>query len=310
MTYPWAVALCIGVTACISGCRDMSRADAAEVQSIGHEREQVLARRLAKDSGDTKTNADLSRAKPVAMWIMPKSLREISGLALTPDGRVLTHDDEIGIISVIDPKRGVLLKQFSLGQTPPRGDFEAITLVDSDIYLLASDGKLYEFNEGADGAHVLYTIDDTKLGKECEFESVAYEADSDWLLMPCKKVSKKKLQDQLVIYRWRLGGRRSDSTRVSMLAIPLSQVIGSNHWKSLHPSDMTIDPFTGNYVIIASHEKALIEITPLGQVVRALPLPAGHNQPEGVAITKDSLLIVSDEATNKPGAITLYRWRP
>ena len=192
---------------------------------------------------------------------------------------------------------------------PPHGDFEAITLVGSDIYLLASNGKLYEFNEGANGAHVSYTIDDTRR-EECEFESLAYEADSDWLVMPCKKVSRKKLEDQLVIYRWRLGGRRSDSTKVSMLTIPLSEVIGSNHWKSLHPSDMTIDPFSGNYVIIASHEKALVQITPLGQVVRAVPLPSGHNQPEGVAITKDSLLIVSDEATNKPGAITLYRWRP
>jgi hypothetical protein len=32
---------------------------------------------------------------------------------------------------------------------------------------------------------------------------------------------------------------------------------------------------------------------------------------EGVAITRDSLLIVSDEAASKvlPGVITLYRWR-
>jgi uncharacterized protein YjiK len=304
MTYAWAVALLIGVTAGGIACRQTGRADAAELQSIERAREHLLANRLAK------ADADTSRAGPVAMWIMPNGLREISGLAMTADGRLLAHDDEVGRISVIDPKRGVLLKQFTLGDKPPHADFEAITVAGGDIYLLASDGTLYEFNEGADGAHVPYTIHDTRLGKECEFESVAYEADSDWLLMPCKRVGKKKLQDQLVIYRWRVGSSRSDSARASMFTIPLARVIGRNHWKSLHPSDMTIDPASGNYVMVASHEKALVEITPLGAVVRAVPLPGKHDQPEGVAITKDSILIVSDEATKKPGAITLYRWRP
>jgi len=45
-------------------------------------------------------------------------------------------------------------------------------------------------------------------------------------------------------------------------------------------------------------------------VVRSEPLPGNHHQAEGVAVTKDSLLIISDEATSKPAAITVYRWRP
>jgi uncharacterized protein YjiK len=73
---------------------------------------------------------------------------------------------------------------------------------------------------------------------------------------------------------------------------------------------MTIDPFTKNYVLIASHEKGLVVISPDGEVVRSVPLPAGHNQAEGVAITKDSLLLISDEAHMTPAAITVYRWRP
>jgi uncharacterized protein YjiK len=116
------------------------------------------------------------------------------------------------------------------------------------------------------------------------------------------------MQDKLVIYRLRLQGR--DSTRLTMMTIPLAEVIGSNDWKGFHPSDMTIDPGNGNYVLISSHEKGLVEITPGGLVDRAEPLPGTHNQPEGVAITKDNILIVSDEGSKKPAAITLYRWRP
>jgi uncharacterized protein YjiK len=82
----------------------------------------------------------------------------------------------------------------------------------------------------------------------------------------------------------------------------------ANSWKSLHPSDITIDPQTGNYVLVASLENALIQITPAGELVSARPLPDVHQQAEGVAITKDSILIVSDEAKQGPAVVTLYKW--
>jgi len=85
-------------------------------------------------------------------------------------------------------------------------------------------------------------------------------------------------------------------------------VIGSNSWKGLHPSDIAVDPATGHYVLVAAQEKALIEITPSGEVVRAIPLPGKHGQAEAVALTPDGILIIGDEATNRPAALTLYRW--
>jgi hypothetical protein len=90
--------------------------------------------------------------------------------------------------------------------------------------------------------------------------------------------------------------------------VPIASVIGTNDWKSFHPSDITIDPFSGNYVLIASKERGLIEITPAGAPVLARPLPPDHIQPEGIAITRDSILIISDEGGTDLGMITLYRW--
>ncbi|MGH9424544.1 MAG: SdiA-regulated domain-containing protein, partial [Thermoanaerobaculia bacterium] len=239
--------------------------------------------------------------------IMPPELREISGLVLTPDGRILAHDDEVSKIYAIDPRTGILLKQFTLG-SGVRGDFESITMAGNDIYLLASNGVLYQFQEGEDGVGVPYSAYDLHLGKECEFESMVFQADSNWLVMPCKNAKDKTLQHNLVIYRWKISGPQS--SRLSMITIPFAQLIGSNKWKSLHPSDITIDPASGNFVMITSHEKALIEMTTSGDLVRSEPLPDGHNQPEGIAITKDSILMLSDEATRSPAAITLYRWHP
>jgi hypothetical protein len=44
--------------------------------------------------------------------------------------------------------------------------------------------------------------------------------------------------------------------------------------------------------------------------VRSEEIPGEHRQPEGVAITRDGILLISDEANVKPAVITLYRWRP
>src|SRR6185436_2834006 len=98
----------------------------------------------------------------------------------------------------------------------------------------------------------------------------------------------------------------SDSSeRLSQLAVPLAGVIGTNDWKGLHPSDISVDPVTGNYVLVASLENALVSITPAGDPVFARPLPAVHHQAEGVAVTNDGILIVSDEAGKRPAIITL-----
>jgi uncharacterized protein YjiK len=305
MNKAWAITLLALVAAISGGCREGGPKSDEELKALGDLRQQQLELRLAKV--DEAKPSKLSKATPVAMWIMPPELREISGLVLAPNGRIFTHDDEVSRIYVIDPRRGILLKRFTIG-TGIRGDFESIAMAGNDIYLLESDGVLYQFQEGDDGAGVPYSVVDLHLKKQCEFESMVYQADSDWLVMPCKNAKDKTLKDNLVIYRWKLNGPQS--ARLSMITIPFAQLRGSNKWKSLHPSDITIDPTSGNFVMMASHEKAIIEMTRAGDLVRAEPLPERHNQPEGVAITKDSILMVSDEATKSPAAITLYRWHP
>jgi hypothetical protein len=261
-----------------------------------------LEARLARVDEQQSTNT------PVAMWIMPRELREISGLALTRDGRLLAHDDEFSRVFEVDPRRGVIVKTFTLGRGM-KGDFEGITVAGSDIYMVLSNGMLYRFREGANGDRVQFTTHDTRLGKECEFEGVAYEPDSPRLGLPFKQArgKGKDLDDEVVIYRWRIGS--NDAAGITRMAVPLSDVVGSNGWKKFRPSDITLEPGTGNYVIVASLEKGIVVMRPDGEVVSSGPLPGKHEQAEGIAITPDNILIISDEATNKPAAVTLYRWQ-
>ncbi|HEY1951469.1 MAG TPA: hypothetical protein VGG76_01580 [Gemmatimonadaceae bacterium] len=286
--------------ACAIGCRETAQAKAAEVRKAETVRSAELSKRLAQ--ADARPDQQL----PIAMWLMPHELNEISGLALTSRGTVLTHDDNVGRVYEIDPKTGIMLKAFSLAGNV-KGDFEAITIVGSDIYMMESNGKIFIFKEGADGTQVPYKVFDTGLGKQCEFESLAYEADSSRLLMACKRFLDKEEPHALLIYRLPLP--LANRAAISTLRIPMQEVAGKNKWKNFRASDINIDPFTGNYVLVDAREKGLVVITPDGDVVRSEPLPGDHRQPEGVAITRDSILIISDEANVKPAAITLYRWR-
>lgn len=260
--------------------------------------------RLQKELADHDTT--IERGAPLAEWLLPHALQEISGLALTSDGRLLVHDDELGQVWEIDYRRGVLVKRFSIGSGVVKGDFEGITIANGAVFLLTSKGKLYEFHEGANGAHVGYTVTDLGLTAECEFEGIAFDPGIDALLLACKHVYDKELHGALVIFRWSL--KTDSSAKLAPLTVPLAAIIGTNGWKSLHPSDITIDPLTGNYVLVASEEKALVAITPAGAVVFARPLPPLHHQPEGIAIATNGILIVSDEAGARPALITLYRW--
>jgi uncharacterized protein YjiK len=282
-----------------AGCQ--SRENTA---SASKEESAALEARMARVT-ESLANADSAetRGEPIARWLLPTELAEISGLALTPDGRLFAHNDETARITEIDYRRGTVIKHFFVGKQVLKGDFEGLTCAGDRFFLLSSNGSLYEFREGAQGERVDYTAHDTGLGKECEFEGVAYDSTADAIVLACKNPGMDKFKGMLVLYRYRLAGGGS-----SALTVPYSEAIGENNWKQLRPTDITVDPSNGNFVLVAAQENALVALTPAGAVVFSRPLDGRHPQPEGIAITRDHILIVADESTKAAASITLYRW--
>jgi uncharacterized protein YjiK len=318
------IALLCGAVAAFAACDAKDGKTARPDASALARRAETFARKLASPDSDGQDGGAIAR------WIMPNDLKEISGLALMGDGRLFGFGDEHAHVFEIDFRRGVIVKEFALAEKGKavKGDVEGLTIApDGTMYMLESGGTLFAFKEGKDSATVSFTVYDTGLKDECEFEGVAFDKTLDALLLACKKISDKKLKDAVVIFRWKLTGDTARAARISHLSVPMADAIGSNEWDGLHPSDITIDPFTGDYILVASREKAILEITPAGKVVFSRPLPGVHDQAEGVAVTRDSLLIVSDEAAarkadpvahphrvaddpsqHRPAFLTVYRW--
>ncbi|MBC7791039.1 MAG: SdiA-regulated domain-containing protein, partial [Anaerolineae bacterium] len=80
----------------------------------------------------------------------------------------------------------------------------------------------------------------------------------------------------------------------------------------LNPSGIEHDPQTGNYLIVAAKQRAIIEITPEGKLVATAKLAKRwHRQSEGIAIMPDRSLVIGDEGTKKTGggSLTFYASR-
>jgi hypothetical protein len=237
---------------------------------------------------------------------LPKGLLEVSGLAATAQGKVLAHADERAIISVLDGPGGAVERWFSFGRPPMRGDFEGIATVGSRVFLLTSTGVLHEGREGAHESAMPYRNKDTGFGAQCELEGLAYDARAQVLLLPCKVPRGPALRGRLTIFRWSV--TREVPADPPQLSVVIDGVTAHTGTKGFHPSGIDVDPVTGNYLLVAGPERAVVEVTPQGAVVAGSTLPKkAHAQPEGVTFVGDSLLLIADEGGKARATLTTYR---
>ena len=239
---------------------------------------------------------------------LPRALQEISGLAVTSDGRVFAHGDERAVVVQIDACAAKAVKSFALGAPPVRGDFEGIAVVGERFFLITSNGQLYEFREGPDASAVPFSVRDTGFGKVCEIEGLAYDPGDRVLLMGCKQPLRREMRAAVNVLRWSLD--RSAAADPPSLTIPLGDVVKKVQGKAFHTSAIERDARSGHYLLVAGPERAIAEVTGKGSFVAARDLRQPlHPQPEGLTLLGDSVLVIGDEGANGRASITCYRRR-
>lgn len=245
--------------------------------------------------------------EPTRQLKLPKRLREISGLAMLGENRLLAHDDERGVVSEIDYLDGSIVKRFELGG--PRGrvadDLEGIAAAGSMLYLVSSTGRLYEFSEGADGATVPYKRYETGVGRLHEIEGLAYDPDQRVLLLVSKNPRNPRQEDQIAIYRWSPDTRQLvEEERILIEASALARRIDRTKFQ---PSGIERHPVSGNYFVVAARQHAVAEITPRGKVLAVNTLKAGrHRQAEGISFAADHTMVIADEGSGKRATLSFY----
>ncbi len=241
-------------------------------------------------------------------WKLPKRLREISGLALTPDERLLAVADEKAIVYELDYQEGKIIKSFALGDPPVRADFEGIAVLGDTIWLMTSDGLLFAAAEGADGRSVPYQKYDTDHGDYCELEGLAQDRATTTLLLVCKQTKSK--HDDLMIFEWSASIDGIEHNRD--VAVPEALIIGIIDKKRISPSGIAVDPQTGERVLVTARQGVLARLTADGVLSEAILLKkkGRHKQAEGIEMTRDGRLLIADEGGGGRARLAVYSAPP
>ena len=241
---------------------------------------------------------------------LPSALAEISGLAYTPDGRLLAHGDEQAVVYQIDLSSGRPMKRFGIGGPggPLLGDFEDIQVVGDRIFLVTSKGEILEAREGGDGETSHPLRQGRGLGGACEVEGMTWDEGSQSLLLLCKQAKGKHWKGQVVILAVSPDtGEFEPEPRLVIPEAELRRVTGAT---SFAGSAITRHPRTGTYLMLAGSQRVYAEIDSAGKVLGGGTLsPERHRQPEGIAIAPDLTLLISDEAAGRTATITGYAYR-
>ena len=257
---------------------------------------------------------DLKKKKPLT-FTLPSGLREASGLAISRDGRLFSHDDEQGVVYEISPADGRLLKRFSLGRLTIDGDFEGIAIKQDTMFLVSSDGMIYRFREAGDGEHVRYTTYRTPLSEENDVEGLEYDEETDCLLLACKgaagltRKERKEWEDFRAVYEFSL--KSGTLNPLPRFLVSLREEGGKGKKVTFHPSGIAKHPESGTFFIVAADGGLVIELDREGKLIGSQEYRKKVNpQPEGIAIGPDRTLYLCNDGQGGKGTLTLFSPSP
>lgn len=212
--------------------------------------------------------------------------------------------DERAVVYELDYERGKIVKSFALGDPVVRADFEGIAVLNDVVWLMASDGRLFATADGPDGSKMRYRKYETGLGDYCELEGLAQNTVAGTLLLACKETHKKK--DDLMIFELSVSG--DDIERLRSVTLPEESIADRIDKKRISPSGITVDPQTGEWVLIAARQDALVRMTADGDLLEAIILKkkGRHRQAEGIEITADGRMLIADEGGGGRARLAVY----
>jgi uncharacterized protein YjiK len=250
---------------------------------------------------------------------LPNKLQELSGLAMTNDGRLFGHNDEKADIYQIDLNEGKIIKTFFVGEKTLHEDFEDLTIVNRKFYMVSAGGDIYQFEEGDDGIHVPYRKYKTKLNIKNDVEGLCYDPETDALLLACKGDPGKDYKGKRAVYAFFLSEKTLQKKPRFLISIEevyegmkldLNQKIADFFLLTENvfaPSGIEKHPVTGHFFIVSAQGRILIEISSQGNILGRCMLDKKlHAQPESITFTPDLNLLIGDEGGNGRARITKY----
>jgi len=273
---------------------------------------------------DNKIGYNLS--KPDLSLALPDTLREVSGLTIIDSTTFVCIQDENGILFIYDFKANKIKSQFTFHLD---GDYEGITKVDSSIFILRSDGMLFEIAN--------YPGTDTRISSYLtgipanNNEGLCYDRNNNRLLIACKgRIGKgPEFKDRRVIYGFDLAKKTLSKEPVydfdiqnvkdfvinNQLDIPLKirkkkgQEI-SEPFIKFRTSAICIHPKTGHLFLLSASDYLLFVFDTDGMLIHLKQLnPQIFNKSEGISFFDNGDMLITNEGQEKSPTVLRFNYK-
>ena len=256
---------------------------------------------------------------PSKTYKLPKILHEISGLTDISVDEIACVQDEEGIIFIYNLTTGEITDRIKFGED---GDYEGITHIDEDIYILRSDGAIIEIKDYKSSSKSAKIIETGITAKDNE--GLCYDHNTNQLLIGCKsKVGKgKEFKNLRAIYAFDLTKKKLSKS--PFLEITLSDVIDfadKNKIKlptktkdkktksalKLGISALAVHPQTGDFYILSAVDHMILICDNKGKIKTIEMLDKKlFPQAEGITFMPNGDMLISNEGVNKEPTIFCF----
>jgi WD40 repeat protein len=261
---------------------------------------------------------------PDAILILPDILHEISGITIIDSITVACIQDEKGIVFIYNIRKNEIKSQLNFHI---KGDYEDIVRVGRNLYILRSDGALFEISDfESENCHL--DLFETGIPAK-DNEGLCYDMDNDRLLIACKGRTGKgdENKDKRSIYSFDLATKTLSAKSAftfdvnALLKFALKNKIKLKTRKikkdpvpepvlKFRTSAICIHPVTKKLFLISSEDHLLFIFDINGRIEHVEKL--NHKmfiQPEGLTFTNNGDMLISNEGRDKSPTILRFNYK-
>lgn len=279
---------------------------------------------VAMSIGAAKKGIDYNFNAPNLAYFLPDTLREISGLTLIDHETFACIQDENGIVFIYDLTKNEIRHQFDFHSN---GDYEDIALVNKTIYVLRSDGTLYEI---VDYTSPTSAINEFATGiPALNNEGLCHDKKNNRLLIACKGKAAKgpEFKNKRFVFSFDLATKTLsknpvftfDNEKIKEYAlqnnVPLAKKQKKNGLSEevmlkFKTSAIGIHPKTKQLYLLSASDYLLFIFTPDGDILHIEKLnPVLFNKAEGITFFENGDLLITNEAQEKRPTLLRFNYR-
>ncbi|MCB9050516.1 MAG: SdiA-regulated domain-containing protein [Lewinellaceae bacterium] len=250
-------------------------------------------------------------SNPANIIELPEILHEISGLTDIDNHTIACVQDEEGIVFIYDLRENKIRGQFKFNKD---GDYEGITRAGNSLYILRSDGKLYEVDNYKNKDFQTEEYDMEIPVKDNE--GLAYDPQNNRLLIAGKSEPKSDdYKDKRLVFAFDLNTKSAVEKPIYEFSEEQIRqfVLENNSGLSkkdkepglkINPSGISVHPVTRKLFVLSSKDNLIYIFNQDSQVEAVHHLNKKiFNQPEGITFLDNGDMLISNEGGK--GAPTL-----